>query len=297
MRSKWGIGRWRENEAHLLCVTIVALDSDSITGKTYSTKPLAIFAAKQWQARHGFYDGIVALNCRTNRVEWVRRFRIEYDVEGDYGQGFELLTCEDTYPEARNQLKTYQESAPGISYRIRARKVKINPDNHGGETMSNEARMDPDLNKRTDRQELAILRQSIARIAQRVNAQSIVLPVVSKPDNKSLDELSRTQDRGWNALCASILNNMDRDAANLRASLRNVINLALEYIAGNTHTMKDVENLLLSISSIVPKRARLHYQYAISEISEGYGETTASHHLRLVLLWIDSEDAGINIDE
>jgi hypothetical protein len=134
MRLKWGVGRWRENDAHLLCVTLAARAEDSITGSIYATKREAIDAAKAYQRKMGFYDGIIALNYKTRRAEWVRRYRVEYDIEGDYGQGFELLTCEDTYPEARRQLKIYQEIAPGHEYRITPRRVKINPDNHGGMT-------------------------------------------------------------------------------------------------------------------------------------------------------------------
>jgi hypothetical protein len=49
----------------------------------------------------------------------------EYDVEGNYGQGYEVVTSEATLYLARQQVKTYQENEPGISFKIVHRRKKI----------------------------------------------------------------------------------------------------------------------------------------------------------------------------
>lgn len=42
-----------------------------------------------------------------------------YDVQGNYGQGWETVTAEETREEAREQLKTYRDNEPGVPFRIR----------------------------------------------------------------------------------------------------------------------------------------------------------------------------------
>jgi len=46
----------------------------------------------------------------------------EYEIQGDYGYGWEILTTEETYPEALAQLATYRanESIP-----LQIEKIKI----------------------------------------------------------------------------------------------------------------------------------------------------------------------------
>jgi hypothetical protein len=56
---------------------------------------------------------------------------------------------------------------------------------------------------RTDRQELEILRVSIARVAQAIGVETTELPVIDKSFNE-LSEMAK-QDRGWNRLCAAIV--------------------------------------------------------------------------------------------
>lgn len=43
----------------------------------------------------------------------------EFEVQGDYGHGFECLTSALTYREARVHLREYRENAQGFPYRIR----------------------------------------------------------------------------------------------------------------------------------------------------------------------------------
>jgi hypothetical protein len=47
----------------------------------------------------------------------------DYDIEGDFGCGWEILCSEDSYSEAMKVLKLYRENQPGI-YRIKKRAQK-----------------------------------------------------------------------------------------------------------------------------------------------------------------------------
>ena len=44
--------------------------------------------------------------------------QIEFDIQGNYGQGYETVTCEETRAEALRRLKEYRENEPGISFRL-----------------------------------------------------------------------------------------------------------------------------------------------------------------------------------
>lgn len=56
---------------------------------------------------------------------YVRLTRDDFDVEGDYGGGFELVTCAETYRDARRDLRDYRENVPGVAFRIVKRRVRI----------------------------------------------------------------------------------------------------------------------------------------------------------------------------
>lgn len=45
-----------------------------------------------------------------------------YDIEGNYGQGWEAVTAENTRAEALATKRTYEENEPGIPFRIRREK-------------------------------------------------------------------------------------------------------------------------------------------------------------------------------
>ena len=53
--------------------------------------------------------------------------RDEYDIEGNYGygHGYEVVTCEETWAEARERLAEYRENEPGVPFRIVRRRVRI----------------------------------------------------------------------------------------------------------------------------------------------------------------------------
>jgi hypothetical protein len=54
-----------------------------------------------------------------------RRTVDEYEIQGNYGQGFECVTTEEKYSAAREQLKTYRENESQYYHRIVKRRVKI----------------------------------------------------------------------------------------------------------------------------------------------------------------------------
>jgi DNA polymerase IIIc chi subunit len=58
-------------------------------------------------------------------MAYIRKTEDEFDIEGDYGQGFEIVTCETTKQLARDAIKTYRANEPGIAFRIRKHRVPI----------------------------------------------------------------------------------------------------------------------------------------------------------------------------
>ena len=57
--------------------------------------------------------------------KYVRKIRDEYTIEGNYGYGWEEVTSDDTYKEAREMLRCYNENEIGYPHRIRKHRVKI----------------------------------------------------------------------------------------------------------------------------------------------------------------------------
>jgi hypothetical protein len=55
---------------------------------------------------------------------YIRKTRDEFHIEGDYGKGWEMVTVEITYKEARDQLRCYNMNEP-YPHRIRKRRIKI----------------------------------------------------------------------------------------------------------------------------------------------------------------------------
>lgn len=53
-----------------------------------------------------------------------RKTKDEYEIQGNYGQGFECVTTEATWREAKAQIKCYRENEP-YQFRIVKKRVKI----------------------------------------------------------------------------------------------------------------------------------------------------------------------------
>ncbi len=57
-------------------------------------------------------------------MSYQRRTTDEYQIHGNYGQGYEEVTAEDSYRAAREHLKCYRENEPGVSFKIIKRRVR-----------------------------------------------------------------------------------------------------------------------------------------------------------------------------
>ena len=53
----------------------------------------------------------------------VKQATYEYEVQGNYGFGWERLTTEENRADAERQLHCYNENEPGTAHRIRRIRV------------------------------------------------------------------------------------------------------------------------------------------------------------------------------
>lgn len=58
-------------------------------------------------------------------MAYKRKTEDEYEIQGYYSEGWEMVTTETTWPAAKAQRKTYRENEPGVSFRIVKKRVKI----------------------------------------------------------------------------------------------------------------------------------------------------------------------------
>ena len=56
---------------------------------------------------------------------YTRKTRDEWEIQGDYGQGFECVATEESRKEAREQLKCYNENEPNVTHRIIKKRVRV----------------------------------------------------------------------------------------------------------------------------------------------------------------------------
>lgn len=56
-----------------------------------------------------------------------RKTRDVFEVQGNYGHGhgFECVTAEEDYFEAKARLREYRENEPGVPFRIRVKRERI----------------------------------------------------------------------------------------------------------------------------------------------------------------------------
>jgi hypothetical protein len=59
-------------------------------------------------------------------MPYTRKTVDEYEIQGNYGQGWECETTEEMYKEAMKRLKEYRQNMPEYSHRCRRKRVKIN---------------------------------------------------------------------------------------------------------------------------------------------------------------------------
>lgn len=58
-------------------------------------------------------------------MAYIRKTRDEYEIQGHYGYGFECVTTEETWRDAKMQIKCYRENEPGTAFRIIKKRVHI----------------------------------------------------------------------------------------------------------------------------------------------------------------------------
>jgi hypothetical protein len=60
-------------------------------------------------------------------MSYKRKTRDVYDIQGDYGygHGWETVTAEETYRDARVQLRGYRDNEPGVPFRIKITRERI----------------------------------------------------------------------------------------------------------------------------------------------------------------------------
>lgn len=56
---------------------------------------------------------------------YVRKTEDEFNILGNYGQGFEIVTCETSRSLAKDQIRTYRQNEPGVSFKIKKQRVPI----------------------------------------------------------------------------------------------------------------------------------------------------------------------------
>ena len=55
---------------------------------------------------------------------YIRKTKDEYEIQGNYGYGWETVTTEETFRAAKEQVKCYRDNEPG-SHRIKMVRVPI----------------------------------------------------------------------------------------------------------------------------------------------------------------------------
>lgn len=59
-------------------------------------------------------------------MPYIRKTKDEYEIQVNYGQyGFECVTTEETFKEAKERLKEYRENEPGYPAKIVKKRVRI----------------------------------------------------------------------------------------------------------------------------------------------------------------------------
>jgi hypothetical protein len=59
-------------------------------------------------------------------MAYVRKTEDEFNILGNYGAGFEIVTCETTRALARDTIRTYRTNEPCIPFKIIKKRVPKN---------------------------------------------------------------------------------------------------------------------------------------------------------------------------
>lgn len=58
-------------------------------------------------------------------MTYKRKTQDEFQIWGNYGQGFEELTAESSHIEARNRIKEYRQNQPEGAYKIVIKRIPV----------------------------------------------------------------------------------------------------------------------------------------------------------------------------
>jgi hypothetical protein len=56
---------------------------------------------------------------------YIRKTEDEFEILGNYGFGFEMVTTETTWRKAKEQIILYRQNEPGIAFKIVKKRVRI----------------------------------------------------------------------------------------------------------------------------------------------------------------------------
>ena len=59
-------------------------------------------------------------------MAYIRKTHDEYEIQSNYGYGWDCETTEETRQAAKETLKCYRENCPGTPFRIVKKRVKNN---------------------------------------------------------------------------------------------------------------------------------------------------------------------------
>jgi len=63
-------------------------------------------------------------------MAYVRKTRDSFELQANYGYGWEIETTEETRKLAREQIKCYRDNVPGINIKIVKRRERIEGNHH-----------------------------------------------------------------------------------------------------------------------------------------------------------------------
>jgi hypothetical protein len=58
-------------------------------------------------------------------MAYVRKTKDEYQVQGNYGYGYEEVYSSDDKQDAKQRLKEYRDNEKGVSFKLVTKRVKI----------------------------------------------------------------------------------------------------------------------------------------------------------------------------
>ena len=56
-------------------------------------------------------------------MSYIRKTEDEFDILGNYGFGFEVVTCETTWSQAKSTLRDYRNNEPGTPFKMKKHRV------------------------------------------------------------------------------------------------------------------------------------------------------------------------------